>query len=340
MLQYSSAPAVAETIRKSPLTEVVRERNTGLKQRRSHHPMNGKEILVPAVLADLRTIDRGEIRAVTLVLPESHQIAGQVYPIRDRMRPGNAFLAKPFGGRTEKLRRRMYTRSNCSLKAQRVLETIINHTHQAKADTSVWWQGEHVEALQREGGTIEVRVALNPDGTELVLYENSTACKAANLRLEPDGEWETLRFLGLAFSTGITPFLAHVRYMKALGFGRRGSHPGCRYQLIVSVRSPRHLLEHEELLDLERAFPENFKYHPVLTREWPDDWPFGKGRIIRITEGNDREGRVDLGPLREVVPDLEKHHVRMCGNATARDQLLRGLQQDDHRVLSFRSEVW
>ncbi len=302
--------------------------------------MNGREILVPAVLAKLGTIDPGEIRVVTLVLPESHEIGGTVYPIRDQMRPGNAFLAKPFGARTDKLRRRMYTRSNCSLNAQRVLETIINHTHQAKADTSIWWQGEQVDALQRAGGTIEVRVTLNPDGKELVLYENSAECKAANLRLEPDGEWERLRFIGLAFSTGITPFLAHVRYMKALVFGRTENHPGCRYTLIVSVRSPRQLLEHEELLDLERQFPQNFRYYPVLTREWPDDWPFGRGRIIRVKEGNNGEGHVDLGPLLEVVPDIENGHVRMCGNATARDQLLRGLQQDDRRVLSFRSEVW
>ena len=302
--------------------------------------MNGREILVPAVLVSLRTIDPGEIRAITLLLPESHEIAGTAYPIRDQMRPGNAFLAKPFGVRTDKLRRRMYTRSNCSLNDQRVLETIINHTHAAKADTSIWWQSEQVESLHREQGTIEVRVTLNPDRKELLLYENSAACKAANLRLEPDGQWETLRFLGLAFSTGITPFLAHVRYMKALGFGRTESRPGCRYTLIVSVRTSRQLMEHEELLDLQEKFPENFRYHAVLTREWPDDWPFGKGRIIRVKEGSDGDGRVDLGPLREVVPDLENHHVRLCGNATARDQLLRGFQQDHCRVLSVRSEVW
>jgi hypothetical protein len=84
---------------------------------------------------------------VTLVLPEAFEVEGKPYPIRDVMRPGNAFLARPMGARTQKVRRRMYTRSNCSLTSEGVLETIINHTHEAKADTSIWWQAEQVGEL-------------------------------------------------------------------------------------------------------------------------------------------------------------------------------------------------
>lgn len=302
--------------------------------------MNGREIFVPAVLTEVRTIDPGEIRAVALTLPPEHEVAGRKYPIRDEMRPGNAFLAKPWGARTERTRRRMYTRSNCSLTSPRVLETIINHTHEPKADTSIWWQTEAVEALHRAGGTIEVRVDVSPDKTHLVLYENSSQCSPSNLRLEPDDQWPSLRFVGIALSTGITPFLAHLRYMKALNFGRDRHPPGAHYTLIVSVRSPGQLMAHDELIELARAYPEHFRYYPVLTREWPPDWPYGRGRIIRVKEDPYGQPLVDLAPLLEVVPDLERCHLRMCGNALAREQLLQGLRQNGLKVLSFRSEVW
>ena len=302
--------------------------------------MASGEIFVPAELADLQTIERGEIRAITLALPEQLDVAGVSYPVRDSMRPGNAFLARPLGARTEKLRRRMYTRSNSSRGTVRVLETIINHTHQPKADTSIWWQGEHAEALLKDGGTIDVRVVFNKEGTELVVYENSAQCKPMNLRLEPDGEWERMRFLGIALSTGITPFLSHLSYMAELDFGRTASAAGAQYTLIVSVRSPRQLMKHAELLDLERRFPGRFRYIPVLTREWPDDWPYGKGRIIRAKPADGGEPKVDLGPLREIVPDLQQYHVRFCGNPAGRQQLLSGLRQNHCEALSFRSETW
>lgn len=302
--------------------------------------MDIRENFVPAVLTELRTIDPGEIRAVALALPQEHEVAGKTYPIRDAMRPGNAFLAKPLGARTGRTRRRMYTRSNCSLTSERILETIINHTHEAKADTSMWWQSEPVEALHRSGGAIEVRVNLSPDRTHLVVYENSAQCKRANLRLEPDDQWPSMRVLAIALSTGITPFLAHLRYMKAFNFGRASHPPGCHFTLIASVRNPRQLMDHEELLALAREFPENFRYYPVLTREWPPDWPYGKGRIIRVNGESDREKHVNVEPLLDIVPDLQHYHVRMCGNAIARDQLERGLRQRGSQPVSFRSEVW
>ena len=299
-----------------------------------------REIFVPAVLAGVRTIDPGEIRAVTLALPEAFEVAGNSYPIRDVMRPGNAFLARPMGARTQRMRRRMYTRSNCSLTSEGVLETIINHTHEAKADTSIWWQTEPVEVLHREGGTIDIRVGLTPDKTHLFVYENSGECKPANLRLEPDTEWPGMRFLAIALSTGITPFLSHLRYLNAFNFGRDHDASGCHVTLVASVRNPRHLMEQEELLRLERRFPENFRYYPVLTREWPADWPYGKGRVIRATGGSEGEERIDLQPLLAIVPDIERCHVRLCGSAGARNQLVRGLQQKGCHPLSFRSEVW
>jgi hypothetical protein len=299
-----------------------------------------RELLVPAQLTSVHTIDLGEIRAIALTLPDTYEIEGKRYPIRDTIRPGNAFLARPTGMRTGKIRRRMYTRSNCALSGERVLETIINHTHEEKADTSVWWQCEQVETLHRTGGTIDVRVEMNSDGTALNISENSADCKPSNLRLEPDDQWPRMRTLAIALSTGITPFLAHLCHMRAHGFGRTAEQPGCRFFLIASVRHHRQLMEHEKLLELQREFPDNFRYYAVLTREWPTEWQYGKGRIIKTSGPVGKVVEVDLRPLLDLVPDIDQWHVRLCGGASARDQLMQGLLNRGIRLPSFRSEVW
>ncbi len=61
---------------------------------------------------------------------------------------------------------------------------------------------------------------------------------------------------------------------------------------------------------------------------------------MRATGSNGETGSVDLNPLREVVPDLETWHVRLCGNAVARTQFQRGLEQSGSSCLSLRSETW
>ena len=299
-----------------------------------------KELFIPARVSGLQTIDPGEIREIWLTLPSEYTFEGKTFPVRDGMRPGTAFLAKPWGLRTGKYRRRMYTRSNCSVCEPGILATIINDTHQEKADTSPWWLSHHVEELYARGGTVDIRLTLNDERSELVVYESATQVHDNNLRLEPGEEWATKQFLGLAFSTGITPFLAHLRYMKAFQFGRGVTSHGAQYVLIVSVRNPRQLMAHEELLELEKLFPKNFRYHPVLTREWADDWSYTTGRIMFNRAPNDPKGSVDIATLLEIVPDCHQYHVRMCGNRTARDQLLKGLKEHGIQPLSFRSEVW
>lgn len=57
--------------------------------------MRSKEIFVPAVVTNVHTIDPGEIRKIELTLPSNYEVKGELYPIRDRVRPGNAFLTKP-----------------------------------------------------------------------------------------------------------------------------------------------------------------------------------------------------------------------------------------------------
>ena len=299
-----------------------------------------RELFVPARITDVYTYDPGEVRKVAFTLPETFEVDGRSIPVRDRMRPGSAFLVKPFGVRTQKYRRRMYTRSNCSDESPRVLETIINDTHKEKADTSPWWQTDDLVQRYRAGGSIDVCVHYDETRSELVVYQNAQAVDPTTLVLEAEHEWRTMRVVAVALSTGITPFLAHVRHMKARAFGALDGTAGGHFTLIVSVKTPRQLMEHQALLDLARESPQHFSYHPVLTREWPEDWSHGKGRIMQVRTNGGQETRVNLAPLIALEPNLRQCHVRFCGNALAKDQLVLGLEQAQLAPLSFRSETW
>lgn len=302
--------------------------------------MTPRELFVPAKLTKIHTYEPAEVRKVVLTLPETYEVDGRLLPIQDRMHPGSAFLARPYGQRTGKYRRRMYTRSNCSVDAPRALETIVNDTHREKADTSPWWQSEAISEIEVNGGTIDVRVDFNEQADELVVYENSQKVQPNNLILEPDDVWPTMRFLALSFSTGITPFLAHLRYMRERAFGRSSTCPGVEFTLVATVRNPRQLMEHEELLEMARTAPDHVHYHPVLTREWPEDWPYTKGRVMTIAAGDGPESSINLEVLLGLVSNIGQCHVRFCGNTKARDQLTQGLRQLEISPLSFRGEVW
>ncbi|MGH7370701.1 MAG: hypothetical protein ACREJK_02505 [Candidatus Methylomirabilales bacterium] len=292
-------------------------------------------IFVPAEVSRLDNIDPKEIRVVEIQMPYAFEVDGRTYPIADAMRPGTAFLAEPLGARTQKLQKRLYTRSNCALTENRILQTIINDTHDPKADTSVWWQTDEVSV----GDKINVRVEFNGDGTTLIVYEHRIKDDNKSLKLEPDDWWLDKKFLGIGFSTGVTPLFAHVRYLAALNFGRTRKHPGAHYVLIVSVKNPRQLMSHEEWMELEKKCPENFRYHPVLTREWPEDWPYTRGRIVKAEKGLDGQEKINMNPLFGVVTDIEERHVRMCGNETAELQLRTGFEQTRNPA-SLNAEVW
>lgn len=298
------------------------------------------EHVVPARIHQLRTIDPGEIRLVQLALPEQIEIEGKSYAIFDTMRPGTAFLAKPWGARTGKYRRRMYTRSNSAFDEPRLLETIINHTHQDPADTSVWWQTEMVSEWFKKGKTVDVRIQLAPEKSAAMVYENTMVCKPANLRLEDDGKWEEMRMVCVAFGTGITPFLSYVRYMAARDFGKKVSKHGVHLTLVASVRHPGQLMLHDELLSLEKQFLPHFRYQPVLTRSWPDAWGYLKGRILRAGHAESGNDHIDISPLLSIVPDLAQSHLRVCGSVPACRQLILGLQQGGIAPLTVRTESW
>jgi hypothetical protein len=235
------------------------------------------------------------------------------------MRPGSGFWIEP--------REHLYIRSNCSIIAPRHLETIIADTYD-ESDTWSWWRTEAV----KEGDTVGVRVDMDFETDVLRVYQSKA------MALEPDSWWPEKDFAAVAFSTGINPFLAHIRYMALFEFGRafnrfsRGAH----YVLIVSVKDPHGLICHEELLALEDRFPENFRYHPALTREWAEDWPYTRNRIIRMEK---ESGTIDLSPLLDAVPDIERRHVRLCGGSEATGQLVKGLHEYKISPLSIRAEV-
>jgi len=298
------------------------------------------EYVAPARIHQLRTIDPGEIRLVQLALPEQIEVSGISYVIRDTMRPGTAFLAKPWGGRTGKYRRRMYTRSNSAFKEPCLLETFINHTHQEQADTSVWWQSQMADDWLEKEKTVDVRIKLDQAERIAMVYENTMVCKSANLRLEDDKQWENMRMVCVAFGTGITPFLSYVRYMTAHHFGQKVGRHGVDLTLIASVRHAGQLMLHEELLSLEKQFPQHFRYQPVLTRSWPDSWDYPKGRIVRLDQSKSGIDHFDITPLQTIVPDLAQSHLRMCGNVTACQQVTLGLEQARIVPLTVRAESW
>ena len=295
-------------------------------------------IFVPATITKLEIVDPNEIVVVECTLPPEYEVEGKVYSIADIMRPGTAFLAEPFGASSGRHQKRLYTRSNCSILTPRVLQTIVNDTHDT-SDTSQWWQISGIKHGDNKitigpvsGEKIFVRCNLNLGKNELEIHEHYVRKENENLMLEPDIWWQEKKFLGYALSTGITPFLAHLRYMVHFCFRRYGD-PSMHYILIVSAKNPMQLMYHHELLALEKKFPQHFTYHPILTRQWFHDWPYTRGRLIpRDTH--------DLSGLLKIVPDLAERHVRMCGNKAACEQLKNGLEQNKITPQSFKAEVW
>ena len=83
------------------------------------------------------------------------------------MRPGSAFWAEPVEERSKKRWQRLYVRSNCSISAQRHLETIISDTYD-ESDTWSWWQTERA----KEGDPIGVRAEADPRGHILKIHES------------------------------------------------------------------------------------------------------------------------------------------------------------------------
>ncbi len=298
------------------------------------------EVVVPAKIHRLESVDPGEIQHVQLMLPESVTIKGETYFVKDSMRPGTAFLTKPWGSRTQKLRRRMYTRSNIAHTEPRILETFINDTHSVRSDTSVWWQSEDAGEWYAKDKPLDVRVTLDPEQRVARVYENALLEKPTNLRLEEDGIWERMPMTLVAFGTGITPFLAFVRYMEAHYAECKEPNEPVPVVLIASARHERQLILHDELQTLAESASHWFQYHPVLTRTWPNDWRHTRGRIVREKPSMKNSSEIDLSPFLDLVPNPSQSHLRLCGNAQACHQVVQGLASSGMTPMSIRSESW
>ena len=298
------------------------------------------EYVVSAQISELQVIDSREIRRVQLALPQYVEIADRQFPLLDTMRPGTAFLVKPWGSRTNKYRRRMYTRSNSFNYEPGILETFINHTHRPQADTSIWWQSEMADHWWEAGKGLDVRVTVDEGRGLATVYENTVICKDANLRLEPDGDWESRRLICVAFGTGITPFLSYVRYMANGEWVKKGAKDHGHMTLIASVRHEGQLMCHQELLNIVKLFPHHFRYIPVLTRSWPSDWPFLTGRMMRSRVLPSAKEQVDLSPLNALAIDFSQCDLRLCGSVAACQQFLDGLKEQNVSPITVRKESW
>ncbi len=52
------------------------------------------------------------------------------------------------------------------------------------------------------------------------------------------------------------------------------------------------------------------------------------------------EKQVDLSPLLEIVPNLSRSDLRVCGSVSACQQLIQGLKEQDICPASIRTESW
>ena len=188
--------------------------------------------------------------------------------------------------------------------------------------------------------TLDIRVTVDESRGVATVYENTKVCKESNLYLEPDGDWEARRFVCVAFGTGITPFLSYIRYMAHHAWTQRGGERRGYLTLIASVRHEGQLMLHQDLLGLAEQFPQHFRYVPVLTRSWPNEWSSLKGRIVRIKALSSGAESIDLTPLLEQVQDLSQSDLRMCGSVAACRQLMQGLKEQHICPRSVRMESW
>lgn len=270
------------------------------------------ELTLPDTLIDKRHLQ----------LPETHaHLFGKRIPVIQTHRPGNAFLAKPYGTRSERALNRLYTISDTT--DTRKLCTVIDRTED-NPDTSDWWLGSD-PVVNRT--FIPCKVVLDPIQECLVVYEHATK-QDASVELYPDGSWESLKVVVIGLSTGMTPFLAHTRYFAQHAFGTTKTRCGIVYRFIMSVQYENEIVQRDYLRSLETLYPDNFFFHPMLTQKWPADWPETQRR------------RITAERIAAYVKNLDTYEVWYCGGAAGRDGLAEGFDRIDLHPARFRAETW
>jgi ferredoxin-NADP reductase/DMSO/TMAO reductase YedYZ heme-binding membrane subunit len=120
----------------------------------------------------------------------------------------------------------------------------------------------------------------------------------------------------IAGGVGITPLMSILRDLTA----RRWKG---EIHFIYCAKTPRDIIFRRELEDLQTRFP-NLRLHVTLTRAQGTEWA-------------GRHGRITAELLREIVPDLARHPVYICGPASMMEptiQMLRELGVPNDQIKS------
>lgn len=263
----------------------------------------------------------GWIVTSEFVLPqECEYLYGNCLPVLQKHRPGNSFLAWPFGNASKKNENRLYTVSDCSY-ADR-LATVIDRTKN-NPNTSDWWLSEKVSTKT----AVFCKARLDLENKCFVMHEHRTKGDMS-VELYPNGEWEKLRVVAVGLSTGMTPFLAHVKYFEGRAFGQNDETCGIEYTFIMSVQHPEELVWYNWLRAIAKTHWANFIFHPILTQSWPEHWP------------EEQRRRITVPRLLELVPDLSEHELWYCGGTAGKEGLERGLAEVHVSVKKFRAETF
>ena len=127
---------------------------------------------------------------------------------------------------------------------------------------------------------------------------------------------ESASIVLIAAGVGITPLMSILRTLTAQQW--KGD-----IHFVYSAKTPRDIIFRRELEDLQKRFP-NLRLHVTLTRADEKEWAGKKGRIT-----------AEL--LKQIVPDLARHLVYICGPASMMEptiQLLRELGVPKEQIKS------
>ena len=273
------------------------------------------------------------IREIELALPEKAQVTPAILlpkshehlylknlPVIQTHRPGNSFLAKPFGIATSRHENRLYTVSDCSNPYK--LATVIDRTKN-NPNTSDWWLSDRISNKT----IVYCKAELNLDNQCFIVHEHRTK-EDASVELYPDGEWEKLRVVAVGLSTGMTPFLAHIKYFEQRKFGQTEEICGIEYTFIMSVQHPEELVWYNWLRAIAKNHALNFTFHPMLTQSWPEKWP------------ENQRKRITASRIAALVPDLHECELWYCGGSAGMEGLKKGLADEHLSVRRFRAETF
>lgn len=128
--------------------------------------------------------------------------------------------------------------------------------------------------------------------------------------------------------TGFAPFVGAARFIcdkKLLN----------EVWLIGSFRSPDYLIFHDEIVALSAIY-QNVKYFPTLTRKIPDNWQWGKRRLIV----RDEQNHIVENKFLELVENPQDCRVYICGIPAMVKDTIAALEELGIASSDIRAESW